>query len=482
MDQPVDIINATIDDLIAQDVELPAFSTLDRIAEQIHAKTQARLFRRVAARLTDEQKRDLDRLLARDLSSRQSAHNRIKRHARRPSRQHLDLLIDQITWLDEIGGFTVALAGVPASKLRSLAMQAMALDASALRKDTLPDKRYTLIVALLNRIRVCTRDDLADMFVRRMGAIRKRASDELEIVQRRQREKVEDLVVLLGGVVDIVADEADEKTIAQSIRQWLAPKGDLEPLRESCAEIRAFSGRNYLPLLWKHFRAHRSVLMRLARALQWDSTSQVRTLLDALDVVLESETLHREWIDASVDLSFAAARWRKLLRRAHGEGAPTNRRYLELCVFSYMAEELRVGDLCVSGSDAYADYRDYLPPWRQCEQKLPDYCAKVGLPETGSEFVAQLRQWLTDAARKLDDEYPRKREHVTIDQKGEPVLRKTIAREIPASAIALQERINARLPTQVVWKCLESGMYDAAASHRSACLTVFTIDPTTTNY
>ncbi|MFP3647680.1 Tn3 family transposase [Paraburkholderia sp. SIMBA_054] len=450
MDQPIDIINATIDELIAQKVELPAFSTLDRITEQIHAKTQTRLFKRVARRLTDEQKRDLDRLLARDLSSRQTAYNRIKRHAKRPSRQHLDLLIDQIAWLDEIGDFTIALAGVPASKLRSLAMQAMALDASALKKDTLPEKRYTLIVALLNRMRVRTRDDLADMFVRRMGAIHKRASDELEVVQRSQRDQVEDLVVLLDGVVDILADESDEMSIAQSIRKWLAPKGDLEPLRESCAAIRAFSGRNYLPLLWKHFRAHRSVLMRLARTLDWDSTSQVRTLLDALDVVLENETLHREWIDADVDLSFAASRWRKLVRRSHGEGAPTNRRYLELCVFSYMTEELRVGDLCVSGSDACADYRDHLLPWRQCEQQLPDYCAKVGLPETGSEFVAQLRQWLSDVARKLDDEFPHKREHVTIDQKGEPILRKTTAKEIPASAIALQERINARLPTRNV--------------------------------
>ncbi len=120
MDQPVDIINATIDELIARDIELPAFSTLDRITEQIHAKTQARLFRRVARRLTNEQKNNLDRLLARDLSSRQTDYNRIKRHARRPARQHLDMLIDQITWLDEIGDFTIALAGVPASKLRSL--------------------------------------------------------------------------------------------------------------------------------------------------------------------------------------------------------------------------------------------------------------------------------------------------------------------------------------------------------------------------
>lgn len=40
MDQPVDIINATIDSLIQQQVELPPFSTLDAIAEQVHARTQ----------------------------------------------------------------------------------------------------------------------------------------------------------------------------------------------------------------------------------------------------------------------------------------------------------------------------------------------------------------------------------------------------------------------------------------------------------
>ncbi|MDT8840090.1 Tn3 family transposase [Paraburkholderia fungorum] len=450
MDQPVDIINATIDELIALNVELPAFSTLDRITEQIHAKTQTRLFRRVARRLTDEQKHDLDRLLARDLASRQSAYNRIKRHAKRPSRQHLDQLIDQITWLGELGDFTTAIAGIPASKLRSLAAQAMSLDASNLKKDTLPEKRYTLIVALLNRMRVRARDDLADMFVRRMGAIHKRASEELELIQRRQRTQVEDLVILLDGVVDILVEQPDDMTIARSIRKWLAPKGDLERLRESCAEVRAVSGGNYLPLLWKHFRAHRSVILRLAHTLDWDSTSPVRTLLDALAVVLENETRHREWIDADVDMSFAAPRWRKLVRRSHGDGAPTNRRYLELCVFSYMAEELRVGDLCVSGSDAYADYRAHLLPWRECEQRLAEYCAKVGLPENGQDLVTQLRQWLSETARKLDDDFPHKREHVTIGQSDEPIVRKTVAREIPASAIALQERLNARLPTRNV--------------------------------
>ena len=88
-------------------------------------------------------------------------------------------------------------------------MQAMALDASALKRDTLPEKRYTLIVALLNRMRVRARDDLADMFVRRMSAIHKRASDKLEVIQRKQRDQVENLVILLDGVIDIFAEGSE---------------------------------------------------------------------------------------------------------------------------------------------------------------------------------------------------------------------------------------------------------------------------------
>ena len=70
------------------------------------------------------------------------------------------------------------------------------------------------------------------------------------------------------------------------------------------------------------------------------------------------------------------------------------------------------------------------------------------MPTTSSDFARHLRQWLTDASHKLDAELPRKREHVVIDRHGEPILRKTVAKEIPASAITLQERLNARLPTR----------------------------------
>ncbi len=75
MDQPVEIINASTDALILHQIdEQPAFSTLDAIAKQIHARTQTALFRRVARRLSDEEQQRLNRLLTQVFANRQSAY------------------------------------------------------------------------------------------------------------------------------------------------------------------------------------------------------------------------------------------------------------------------------------------------------------------------------------------------------------------------------------------------------------------------
>ncbi|TRZ55817.1 hypothetical protein DZA28_30415, partial [Pseudomonas alloputida] len=74
-------------------------------------------------------------------------------------------------------------------------------------------------------------------------------------------------------------------------------------------------GNNYLPLIWKHFRSHRSLLFRLSHLLQLEPTTQDRSLVQALELIQDSENLHREWIDEHVDLSFASERWVKVVRR-----------------------------------------------------------------------------------------------------------------------------------------------------------------------
>ncbi len=449
LEQRVDLINAMIDELIQRGYEFPAYSTLNNIAETALASAQEVTFNLVVDRAPIAVIHKLKGLLDTDFGRRQSDFNALKQAPKKPSRKHLEVLIDHLAWLESFGDLEAIFEGIVDAKIRHFAAQAAASDVAELKDCSLP-KRYTLMLALIYRMRVRTRDHLVEMFIRRISTIHKRAKEELEQIQARQRQKLEQLVATLDGVVQILVQEPDDQEAGSLIREYLSPDGNLDRLRETCAEVQAIGGNNYLPLIWKHFKSHRSLLFRLSHLLQLEPTTQDRSLIQAILLIQDSETLHREWIDEHIDLSFASERWVKIVRRSASEGPPTNRRYLEVCVFSYLAIELRSGDMCVLGSESFADYRKQLLPWEECLQRLPAYCEKVGLPGTAKEFVALLKTQLEDPAQQLDEKFPSCRGDVSINEAGEPVLRRVIARDIPPSAISLQTALMQRMPARHV--------------------------------
>ncbi|WP_233171851.1 Tn3 family transposase [Dyella sp. ASV21] len=447
MDQRVDIINATIEELIFRRYELPAFSTLDKMAEAAASTAQDRLYARVDQDLTEERRAFLDGLLSTDFARRQSAFQALKALPKRATKKHLEGLLDQLAWLNTLGDVDEPLRHAPASKLQHLAHQAALLDADDLRR-TVPQRRYALMLALIHRMRVRARDDLAEMFIRRVSALHKRARDELLQIQLHQRSMAEQLVAKLDDVLAILLEESDDLPAGRRIRALLTPNGDSAKLREDCAVIQQAGGSNHLPLLWRFFTSHRPVLMRLARTLEFVSATQNQSLIAAMTVVLANESRRVEWISAEVDLQFCSERWRKLILRPEIDGPAINRRYLEMCVFSHLASELKSGDTCVAGSEAYADFREHLLPWPECEARLVTFCAKVDIPSTAADCVAELKQRLADTATQLDAAFPDLKSDLAIGAEGEPVLRRLQAREIPASAIALQSALSRELPTR----------------------------------
>jgi hypothetical protein len=308
----------------------------------------------------------------------------LKQIPKKPSRKHLEVLLEHLAWLESFGDLDAIFADVRETKVRFFASQTQNYDVAEL-KECAPAKRYTLVLALIYRMRIRARDHLAEMFIRRMATIHKRAKDELVVKQANQRGQMEQLVATLDGVLEILAQEPDDLEAGQLIREYVAPHGSIDELRQACANVQAVSGDNYLPMLWRHFRSHRSLMFGLVDLLRLEPTTQDLSLMKALAVVVEYEAYHREWIDEHIDLSFASDRWKKLIRRPVADGPPTNRRYLELCVFSYLADELRSGDLCVAGSESFADYRDQLLSWEECQAMLPAYCARSEERRVGKE-------------------------------------------------------------------------------------------------
>jgi hypothetical protein len=99
---------------------------------------------------------------------------------------------------------TPVLATLAPSKLATFADTAKNLDATALRTDVNPPKRWVLLACLVHQAHVQERDDLADMFIEYVQQKHKVAQAALAALRERQRETVEQFLTLL------IAGSADE--------------------------------------------------------------------------------------------------------------------------------------------------------------------------------------------------------------------------------------------------------------------------------
>ena len=117
---------------------------------------------------------------------------------------------------------------------------------------------------------------------------------------------------------------------------------------------------------------------RLARVLEWEWSSQSRTPLAALDIVLENETLHREWIAAEVDVCFASERWPP--KRADQPALRGAVRVVPHGLRTALGRSVWGGLGCLRGLPVP------LAAWRECERRLPEYRAKFDLPTNAPDF------------------------------------------------------------------------------------------------
>ncbi len=443
MNHPSDLINVAIEELVRQRFELPAFSTLDELARHVRAVVDRRLFDSVHVQLSEEQRRQLDQLLDSDQLGR-SGFNALKRPPKQPSLSHLVNLVGHIRWLQELGQPATFLALLTPAKVQHLAAEARSLDAAEVRKVS-PAKRSALLLCLIARAQVQGRDDLAETFCKRVARIEARAKEELALIRERQRESTEALVDAFADVLGVLDRDLPNAQAGKLVKQAVARHGDVRELLASCEAIAAYTGDNYLPLMWRFYRSHRSTLFRLAGTLRLNSTTQDTSVLDALDLLLANEDRTGDQLSLSVDLSFASELWKRTVLVRTPNGPRLARRHFEVCVFAALAAALKSGDVAVEGSDAYADYREQLLPWADCEPQVVEYCQQVGLPTTAAEFVPRLKSWLTEAAERVDAGFASNSD-VVITEKGDPVLKRRPGRQPSASAQALEASLLERMP------------------------------------
>ncbi|WP_133501490.1 Tn3 family transposase [Cognatilysobacter terrigena] len=442
-DHPADIINASLAVLGRERFELPAYSTLDRLCRRVRTTINTRVFAGIDARLSEADKAQLDALL--DVpGGGKSLLFKLKKRARKDSATNLRALLDHLDFLDGLVRVEGVLDEVPHVKRRHFAAEAAAMDASELR-DYGPVKRRALLASLLAHARATTRDEIAEMFIRRMAKIHRAAKDALELDRLAFRERTDAMVATIADVIRLLAEHPADADAGRAIRHLIEDRGGIGPLLRDCEALMQFHGDRHLRYILKPLEGFRSLFMRMLRTLEFVSTTEDTTLIDAMDVLRRhGRSAH---LTESVDLGFAIHAWRELIIE-RAEGAERYRfDYFQACVFSSLANELRSGDIAIVGAIAHGDYRAMLVPWDDCETPAKAHCDELGLPAEATEFVAELRERLRVQALTTDADYLQNGALV-IDPDGEPHLKRHAARPIPPGTEALAAAISERMPVR----------------------------------
>ena len=445
MSDPADLINRAVEMLQATATDLPAFSTLDRLVNRLRVEVHARLYNRVAARLTAEHAALLDALLVKPANSPTTSFNRLKQTPGPATPTTIRLWIERLGWLTELIDPNPLLEGIAHTKLRQFAAEGAALEVSELLDITQRGKRHTLLLALLRQAQMRCRDELVHMMMRRVRKTQAMAKEQLEELRDQHRGIEETLIGILGQVLQTAQTQETDDAFGRQVRKLLSEQGGIDALAAQCETVAVYHSDNDLPLLWPIHSRYRGLLFRLIDLLDIQSATQDHSLVEAIAVVSKHRNSRRNELSAKVNLDFASRRWQNFVVKNRAEPDIFDRRALEVCAFVYLADALQAGDLYVTGAEEFSDYRAQLLPWSECEPRLAAYCAALGIPERGVDFADALKAELTALAAEVDAGFPVNSE-LSVDADGTPHLKQLDMTVQPKGLAEFEQEIRARMP------------------------------------
>lgn len=448
LDHPADLINVAIEELVKERYELPAFSTLDRLIGHIRAMVNNRLFQRVSNVLGITEILYLDQLLVGDISESLYTLNLLKSPPKSATLGGMKQLLAKFDALMTFRNAKRLLSTIAPTKVRYFAAQARALDISEFRDINIP-KRRTLLICLLYSAQVKTRDNLVEMFLKRMLKIQNNAKQRLQELREKHLVQTSELLNTFSQVLTASKQTQDKEVLGDKVQTIIDEGGGIDLLLEKYEEIAAYNTNNYLPLMWRFYYNYRKLLFDLVRSMDISSTSADESVIDALKFLLDNQHKRGKYLPFDINLDFISKQWRTLVISEVDGTKVLVRQQLEICIFSYLALDLKTGDACVAGSESYADFREQLLSGAECEPLIEEYCSTVGFPSNPEDFVKYLCQELTTVAEKVDKICADDKQ-VKINQNGEIVLTRVPSTSEPKEVEELENKLRDLMPERSI--------------------------------
>jgi len=159
MSDPADLINVAVEELAKENIELPAFSTLDRLVGHLRYLVHEKLYLQITCDLKTDEKAALESLLTVLPGEQFSGFNLLKQVPGTPTISHLRIWVNRLKRLDVILDPSPFLNGVAFTKIRQFASEAAAYAISEMHDIYNENRRLTLLLGYVHN--TCVRHEVA---------------------------------------------------------------------------------------------------------------------------------------------------------------------------------------------------------------------------------------------------------------------------------------------------------------------------------
>jgi TnpA family transposase len=426
--------------LVENKVLLPGVSRLARLVSRVRDRVTARLWQRLSAIPTQEQRARLEGLLVVAEGERSTELDRLRRSPTVISSPSLATALHRLRKIRELGVGHHDISRIHPGRLAALSRFAISARAQAIERMQ-DDRRIATLLAFAQAIEVRACDDVLDMLDALVKQYRTKAEKENERGRIQTLPSFDAAALKLAGACRRLAKgeapeaifalfPADELLVAANVVEATAQPAEEDHV---CAHM------------LEHHRSIQRFLPLLLDTMVFEAADAAKPVVAAWNGLRDLQGRGPVVGEGDVALAVVPSTWRRFVTPAE---SVVDRRAYTVCVLDRLSHGLQRRDVYVARSKHWGDTRAQLlqgDEWTGARSKV---CRMLNLPATVEPYLQLLRDELDEAyrhaIRNLKDSDTTRIESVA--EKERIVISPLDALDEPESLLALRARVEALLP------------------------------------
>jgi TnpA family transposase len=439
-DKPSFLFMLACERLFTEKILRLGVTILERMVISARQQAQDHIYKKLDFLLTDELKRFLDQILVPVDDLGQTALSWLRFGATSNTPAEILKTIEKLDFLKKHRISDWDLSMINPNRRKFMAQLGRRSTNQGLQR-AVPQRRYPVLLAFLQRTYEEVIDELIELFDRCLADCYTRAKGDLKkfhlLIAKTTNEKLR-MLRTVGQI--LLNPEVSGDELRARIYKFYPEEKFRMAIDECDSLIRPKEDHSY-DFLGNRYSYIREFAPKFLESLGFESNQENDPLLVAVDILRNLNTTGKRKVPRDAPIGFIQKSWRPFIKDESGE---TVRRYYEISTLWHLRGALRSGDVWVKNSRRYANPESYLIPKEQWPAMRSEACRILGLPENPEERIRERKDELKKALQELDNKIVKK-DGVCIEN-GELIVSRLRAEEQPVSVKKMQELIAHRLP------------------------------------